>query len=323
LGTGESGKSTVMKQMQILYGNGFSDTEKESFTSILRRNAFDTMQTLVRYMHETKQPWQSKECEQNVDTFLSLDSYEQLFWTDQSLALILAFWRDKNVKEHCLFSNEYANLQIIDSASYLFDNVERIWDRDFIPNVEDILRARRRTSGIVERVIRLEDNMPFRFVDVGGQRNERRKWLKCFDDVTAVIYVSAISEYDQMMFEDDSKNRMHDSLEVFSTVINHKDKQHVPTFGERTSVIVFLNKLDIFQKKIVRSSLKKHFSRYEGSDFNEREAIDFFIHEFERAARRTIFTHLTCATDTKAFETVFHLCKKMIVKYVSQDMGLY
>ena len=34
--------------------------------------------------------------------------------------------------------------------------------------------------------------------DVGGQRNERRKWIHCFDNVTAVIFVTAISEYDQV-----------------------------------------------------------------------------------------------------------------------------
>lgn len=37
----------------------------------------------------------------------------------------------------------------------------------------------------------------FRMVDVGGQRNERRKWIHAFEGVTAVIFVAAISEYDQ------------------------------------------------------------------------------------------------------------------------------
>ena len=48
----------------------------------------------------------------------------------------------------------------------------------------------------------------FLFVDVGGQRNERRKWIHCFDSVHGVIFVAALSEYDQALFEDNSVNRM-------------------------------------------------------------------------------------------------------------------
>ena len=37
---------------------------------------------------------------------------------------------------------------------------------------------------------------------MGGQRSERRKWIHCFDDVHAIIFVTALSEYDQKLRED-------------------------------------------------------------------------------------------------------------------------
>lgn len=38
--------------------------------------------------------------------------------------------------------------------------------------------------------------------DVSGQRSQRRKWIHIFDDVNAIIFVAAISEYDQYLRED-------------------------------------------------------------------------------------------------------------------------
>jgi hypothetical protein len=40
--------------------------------------------------------------------------------------------------------------------------------------------------------------------DVGGQRSERKKWIHCFENVTAIVFLVALSEYDQMLYEDDS-----------------------------------------------------------------------------------------------------------------------
>ena len=38
-------------------------------------------------------------------------------------------------------------------------------------------------------------------VDVGGYRSERRKWIHCFENVTSIIYLVALSEYDQVLLE--------------------------------------------------------------------------------------------------------------------------
>lgn len=61
---------------------------------------------------------------------------------------------------------------------------------------------RRPTTGVVEYSFEhVKSGIVFRFVDVAGQRCERRKWIHCFEEVTSIIFLVALSEYDQTLRE--------------------------------------------------------------------------------------------------------------------------
>jgi hypothetical protein len=91
--------------------------------------------------------------------------------------------------------------QIIESNAEYFTRIDEIAQFDYTPSDQDILLSRVRTTGIVEERYEIE-GVVFEIIDVGGQRNERKKWIHCFEDVNAIIYVAALSEYDQHLFED-------------------------------------------------------------------------------------------------------------------------
>jgi hypothetical protein len=106
-----------------------------------------------------------------------------------------------------------SEFQLIESVQYYFNKIDVIKQADYLPEKDDILFSRVRTSGIVTEKY-LIDGTTFEIYDVGGQRNERKKWIHCFEGVTAVIFVAAISEYDQKLFEDASTNRMVSNYSV-------------------------------------------------------------------------------------------------------------
>ena len=84
------------------------------------------------------------------------------------------------------------------------DDLDRIWDKSFVPNDQDLLRSRLRTTGITETVFDL-GQLTYRMFDVGGQRSERKKWIHCFENVTSIIFCVALSEYDQVLLEESSQ----------------------------------------------------------------------------------------------------------------------
>jgi GTPase SAR1 family protein len=131
--------------------------------------------------------------------------------------------------------------------SYI-EAVDRLAESGYVPTVDDVLRSRAKTTGIIETEF-VVDGVMFKMVDVGGQRSERKKWMHCFTDVTAVIFCVALSEYDLKLYEDNETNRMHESLKLFKEITNSK------WFAE-TSTILFLNKSDLFREKIRKVSLK-------------------------------------------------------------------
>ena len=83
------------------------------------------------------------------------------------------------------------------------DDLDRLGAKDYQPTEQDILRTRVKTTGIVEVHFSFK-NLNFKLFDVGGQRSERKKWIHCFEDVTAIIFCVAMSEYDQVLHEDET-----------------------------------------------------------------------------------------------------------------------
>ncbi|CAF2518462.1 unnamed protein product [Rotaria sp. Silwood2] len=230
-----------------------------------------------------------------------------------------ALWNDNGVQACFLRAREY---YLNDSAAYYLNSLDRLIQSDYIPTQQDVLRTRVKTTGIVETTFTLK-NHRFRVVDVGGQRSERKKWIHCFEDVTAVIFVSALSEYDLASVEDDSINRMQESLQLFKSICNNR-------FFRQTGMILFLNKKDLFAEKLRFSSIHTCFSEYTGPNTYE-SSLHYIQEQFEKmdlrdnhnGHERDLYTHITCATDTETMQFVFAAISDMIVQTNLIHAGIF
>ena len=158
-------------------------------------------------------------------------------------------------------------------------------------------------------------NLLITLIDVGGQRSERRKWLHCFDTVDAVLFVAALSEYDEVLSEDAGQNRMQESLTLFGKICTIK-------WFLKASLLLFLNKRDVFDEKIAYSPLNQCFAGYTGAD-DINEATDYIWQQFENQKHgRGLYAHFTCAKDSHNVKVVFDVVVDKILGSTLSQLGL-
>eukprot|EP01006_Ploeotia_vitrea_P038717 TRINITY_DN66273_c10_g2_i2.p1 TRINITY_DN66273_c10_g2~~TRINITY_DN66273_c10_g2_i2.p1 ORF type:complete len:335 (+),score=142.80 TRINITY_DN66273_c10_g2_i2:280-1284(+) len=244
LGAGESGKSTLFKQLVQIYSNGFSTAELQSYASVVYTNIIESIQALC----VASDTLPEEACRMSSDMHSVRDEIMELKETDsvtQPIAeLIQRLWLDPGIQRTYARRSRF---QLSDGAVYFFKNIERIAQDRYVPTFDDILHCRARTTGIIDRCFTIGENA-FRVYDVGGQRNERKKWLHCFENVTAVIFVASMSAYDQVLFEDAVTNRVVEALNLFHEISNSR-------WFIDTNIILFLNKRDIFMEKLATAPL--------------------------------------------------------------------
>jgi len=316
LGAGESGKSTLFKQMISIYGAGFTEYERRNtYLRIIHSNAIGSIKMLCQQLPRFGTV--SGDLEPSKKLIDDLKGDEDL--TPALAQHIAALWADPGVQATY---EQRAHYQLTDSTKYFLDKVYPIAQENYLPTEQDVLRARVRTTGIVSNEFIIDGNR-FQMFDVGGQRNERKKWIHCFENVTAVIFVAAISEYDQVLYEDENVNRVQEALVLFEEICNSR-------WFKRTSMILFLNKCDLFQEKIVKVPLTVCFPEYDGEHSYEGSAL-YMKAQFERKNRQTeagkaelkkIYTHITCATDVNNIRAVFNAVKDIIIRQSLESVGL-
>ncbi|XP_041853559.1 guanine nucleotide-binding protein G(o) subunit alpha-like isoform X2 [Melanotaenia boesemani] len=306
----ESGKSTVIKQMKIIYSCGFSKQELISFKPAVLDNLLTSMKIVLQGMGMLRINLANKKNKVHARSILSCS---QCVGEDQELLpfvarAFFALWADHGVRTAAARGYEF---ELNDSALYFFENMVRIIGPNYVPTETDVLRVRVRTSGVIETQFQVDETI-FRLYDVGGQRSERRKWLSCFDCIHAVLFIVALSSYDMTLLEDPQVNRLQESLELFSSICTN-------TVFQKTTLIVFMNKTDLFREKILHSGrhLRLYLSCYKGADGDVAAAAHYITAMFLAGNSRTskpVYHHFTTATETANIQVIFQMAVDQIIK---------
>ena len=294
---------------------GFDSTMLENNTQMNNEGGIDSNQPLLNMsINEI-----SKNLNDTGDDHMFVEK-KNVSPTDKKISrqdiakAIQMLWRnDSGIKQCFARSNEF---QLEGSAAYYFDNVDKFADPNYICTDEDILKGRIKTTGITENEFNIGSSK-FKVLDAGGQRSERKKWIHSFQGITAVLFVLAMSEYDQMLFEDERVNRMNESIMLFDALLNSK-------WFRDTPFILFLNKMDLFDEKVKRMPIRKYFPEYQGRVGDSEAGVKYFEKIFLSLNRsnKPIYIRRTCATDTQSMKFVLSAVTDMIVQQNLKKSGI-
>jgi len=311
LGAGESGKSTIFKQMKVINKSGYTLAEKKEFTSIVHSNVCASMRSIIDAAPKLSVELTNQaDCDKFMETAYGATP-EKL--TPELGELIASMWKDGSIQALYTRRNEY---QLNDSAEFYFNKIAILSADGYIPEEEDILRSRVRTTGIVQSEFAIK-GLQFCMFDVGGQRNERRKWIHCFDNVNAVVFVASLSEFDQKLYEDETKNRLDEAVDLFKQIVNSK-------WFTSSSLILFLNKKDLFEKKLKEKTFSDYVKEYTGT--NDMKPCAEYVKELmlkqQKDKSKSVFPHITTAIDTSNVKFVFNAVVAMILEANLKASGL-
>ncbi|KIJ63005.1 hypothetical protein HYDPIDRAFT_134688 [Hydnomerulius pinastri MD-312] len=207
-------------------------------------------------------------------------------------------WEDSTIQE--LLIRRRARLE--DSASFFLDASERLTSRDYEPTDDDIVRARLRTLDIQEHELSVDEDgeaQTWKIYDVGGSRTQRNAWLPYFDQVNAVIFLAPVSCFDERLQEDPRVNRLEDSFILWKAICSSK-------LLSRTTLIIFLNKIDLLEKKIASGvMINRYLPSYADRPNETTSVVKYLRQKFKDTVKhnspepRMCHIYQTSVIDTK------------------------
>ncbi|KAJ5568988.1 hypothetical protein N7450_011474 [Penicillium hetheringtonii] len=193
--------------MRIIYVNGFSDDERRQTRATILANLLDAFKILLDIMATERLDFGCERAKQSAALLAIMEPEILLIRIPLDTPFFTAMkslWQDPGVKVAVSISR---SLPFHDNLLYLYHSIDRISAPEWIPSDQDILRVRLRTTGISEIFFDM-GRMIWSMIDVGGQRSERKKWIHCFEDVDYLIFVAALSGYDQCLVEDHTADKL-------------------------------------------------------------------------------------------------------------------
>ncbi|KAI0444139.1 G-protein alpha subunit-domain-containing protein [Xylaria telfairii] len=256
LGTSESGKSTLLKGLRLALEGGYTLQEKMSVKEIIWSNVLTSFRLILETMITLEIPLGDQRQGIHVQTIFMQPDTADITPNLEVVEAIQALWLDRGFKEAYRRRNEYL---LMDNVAYYVQEIQRLIAPNYVPTDEDLLWASWKTIGIAETCFSdstLLQGLKCTFLDVGGTRSERRKWVHGFSNTSVVLFTLDTTAYAKALSEDNTVNRMLEQLKLFSSIVNST------WFSRRGVFVLIFTKMDLIEEWLQREPVGKYFPDY-------------------------------------------------------------
>jgi GTPase SAR1 family protein len=184
LGTGESGKTSIFKQLKKFYQDEpYTEEELQQFRNSIYSNIFQSTQILSRDCIEKnpKDPFDDPENLNRAKKIEEMGMWSILTnglekYTPEFHQMIGEIWKENSLAEK--FQSNEEDLQVSQNLQYFLDRFEKLTPPYYIPSMDDILHCQRKTNGISSLKSTIK-SVDLSIYDIGGSRSSRRMWHQC------------------------------------------------------------------------------------------------------------------------------------------------
>lgn len=281
MGDRNSGKQLIMKQMKVLYAEGYYPTEE-------RRGYRDAVRSTVRLLVHSiidllKDTGINLPRELNQEFAILLHEVETVDThqiTPEAAQAIDSIWSCPE------FSNLFIRNFEIDFpqyAAYFAQEIARIGSPDYIPNEADIIRLNTGNSGIKE--LRFNwDELDVHLFNIGGHIPEqfRKRWFHQLEGATSLMYVVDVSQYDRPYLGQPNESQLLEDFATFEGWASSEKFSH-------SSIILLLNNFTRFREKLPHSPLRTFFPDFMPSEADpETSARQYILRRFKDVNRNRL-----------------------------------
>eukprot|EP00475_Leptophrys_vorax_P004548 TRINITY_DN12727_c0_g1_i5.p1 TRINITY_DN12727_c0_g1~~TRINITY_DN12727_c0_g1_i5.p1 ORF type:complete len:364 (-),score=76.31 TRINITY_DN12727_c0_g1_i5:37-1098(-) len=278
-GISSSGKTTVLYQARVLYGDGFNEQQALDYLSTITSNILENLAKIISVMKKDQLIEEQPESfRQAADLIMLAESKQDQERLSPELGRAFEVLYSNPVFQSALVETQRSPKLSISRCTvrhlqYWKENLSTICGSDYVPRIPDILRTKRTTLGVTSLEFSGKD-ASFTLVDVGGTRSQRSKWLHQFPLSTALMYVCSLGHYNQRLFEGEESLCLVEAIGLFETLMNHHDLAN-------KNVFLFFTMRDIFEDKFVNQKipLQDTLPEYPGSE-DPNVAIEFITAQF-------------------------------------------